>query len=575
MPTDEERLTELYTRRQNLLKQLNDVNNELRRLEYQINEKTNHPEARMCTVEQQSVEEGSNAERCRLLLDNCMRDANGLREAVRMVDALKLEKDGVTSSEAAEQLRLFRNTFVHEMVARAYELFTDPNGSELLQHMLQILKCGGARAPALYDINYNVESDSQLSEILLLLTKVKDHMSYICFDTNGSRVMQRILDCRVSLAEVELCAQCLSGSIIELCTDINGSHTVARLFMAVRSSNYCHEGAVMDEDAAKHLERVHNILYEKFPENCVEVCKNRQGCCIIQKCLLWAPEPYFSTLMDTILTNTLQLVHDPFGNYVVQFILDHDQTLSQRTGGGSESPIYTNRIIRQMLHSVAALSCDKFCSNVIEKCLRNASPDVRQLLVDELTDPVVLPTLIVDSFANYVIQTAIVTSTEEKQFAQLRDSITPLQSMLKNSPHGVKVEAKLVRRQREISRKQNNQRQQNNRALPHAHTHGKNFTENILGASVVSAMPAIPTLVGSDELGGHAVAFPGIPKDAPPVMASAPYMPLMLQGQQALIGLPPGYSQQIQLNMKGNGIWDHQQTFTLLQPQGSKSDLRR
>uniref|UniRef100_A0A146MDK8 Pumilio domain-containing protein C6G9.14 n=1 Tax=Lygus hesperus TaxID=30085 RepID=A0A146MDK8_LYGHE len=152
--------------------------------------------------------------------------------------------------------------------------------------------------------------------------------------------------------------------------------------------------------------------------------------------------------MDGVLQNTLKLVQDPFGNYVVQFILDRQQEANTQKTDNGDGAVYTNKIITQMLHHVADLSCNKFSSNVIEKCLKTSLPHVRKLLVDELTDPKTIPKLLTDNFANYVIQTAIVMASDDVQFAQLRDAILPLQSLLKNSPYGVKIESKLSRRHR-------------------------------------------------------------------------------------------------------------------------------
>jgi hypothetical protein len=98
------------------------------------------------------------------------------------------------------------------------------------------------------------------------------------------------------------------------------------------------------------------------------------------------------------------------------------------------------------------LSCNKFSSNVIEKCIKASTPEVRQLLLDELTDPSTLPKLLTQSYANYVIQTALVVS-DDNQFAQLRDAIQPLTYLLKNSPYGVKIESKIHKRNRELARK--------------------------------------------------------------------------------------------------------------------------
>nr|CCC93602.1 putative pumillo RNA binding protein PUF1 [Trypanosoma congolense IL3000] len=576
MSSNEEVLMTLYTRRQGLLKQLGEVNNEIRTLEQKIRESANHSE--VSKLEESPAECVDEGDGINLLFDCCLRDTNGLREAVRYADTLKGLKDCPCDSENDREKHLRRNRFVHEMIARSCELMLDANGSELVQHALEMLKSGGKVSPELHSTHYIVSEDNDLSEILLLLRAVSGKVEEICCDTNGCRVMQKIFDCLKTLEELEFSAQCFSDHIIALCKDVNGNHTVSRLLAAVRSANYWNSSDT-DEASMQKLKRIHQVLYEKFPEHCMDVCKNRQGCCIIQKCLQWAPEPYFSAVMNTIVTNTLKLVHDPFGNYVIQFILDHEREFAQRdpAAAGNESPGYTNQIIRQMLHNVAALSCNKFCSNVIEKCLKNATPEVRQLLVDELTDPQVLPKLLTDSFANYVIQTAIVTSSEEKQFTQLRDSIMPLQKMLKNSPHGVKVEAKLVRRQREIARKNGNHKNQRRWNPPVVQLVQEEVPESFISAQLVSSVPGIPRLVGPEDFGGHALALQGVAKDATPIVTSTQYMPFMLQGQQALFGLPQGYpQQQFQVDiMKDGGLWDPRQGFTVVPHPGSKRGVQQ
>jgi len=72
-------------------------------------------------------------------------------------------------------------------------------------------------------------------------------------------------------------------------------------------------------------------------------------------------------------------------------------------------------------------------------------------LIDELTDPSVLPRLVQDSYANYVIQTAI-SSSNDDQFQQLHAAIRPNFAALKNSPYGIRIEAKIQRRLKDNAR---------------------------------------------------------------------------------------------------------------------------
>ncbi|RNF14140.1 pumilio protein 6 [Trypanosoma conorhini] len=573
MVSEEEALAAQYARRQDLLKQLNEVNGVIRSLEQKLMESATPGVDRMPIADSAGCD--SDAEHMNSILDRCLQDSNGLRDAMKFVDACKAVREAAVQSESKKEKHSFCNRFVHKIIARSPVLALDSNGSELLQNALGLLKSGGSVAPTLHSTDYIAAADRDLSEMLLLLTELQAHIPEICYDTNGTRVVQKIFDYVKSVEELELCAKCFADSIIPLCKDINGSHAIARLLAAARQVNFCDENGKIDAGTEARLSGIHETLYKNFAENCVDVCRNRQGCCIIQKCLQWTPEPYFSAIIDTVLQNTLKLVNDPFGNYVVQFILDNERELSQRCSAGQEATNYTNRTIRQMLHNVASLSCDKFSSNVIEKCLRTVSPDVRQLLVDELTDPQVLPKLLTDSYANYVIQTAIVTSSVESQFAQLRDSIMPLQNLLRNSPYGVKVEAKLARRQRAALRKPEHQKEQGRRSAAPSHFPEQGGAETLLTTQLISGVPTIPTLMGSEPLQQNTVAFSGISEELTSVMTQPQYMQLMFQGQQALIGLQQGHSQQpFQVNMmKEPAMWGPQQSFTLFQqPNQRKTD---
>ena len=59
--------------------------------------------------------------------------------------------------------------------------------------------------------------------------------------------------------------------------------------------------------------------------------------------------------MSVITYHALPLVQDPFGNYVVQYVLDLGEVE------------YTDALVRRFLEHVSDLSVQKFSSNVIEK----------------------------------------------------------------------------------------------------------------------------------------------------------------------------------------------------------------
>eukprot|EP00796_Vickermania_ingenoplastis_P004901 gene4901-3513_t len=443
--SDEEILNNLYVRRQELFKQLTEVDSNIKNLEAQIELKRGNSKAIAVDESLTSVDDSNKVAQ---LILRSMADPVGLREALKAVDTCRMIQESeadYTGSKAR-----FRNAVVQETINHAVALSQSPPGSDLIIKVVALLKSGTVPAVLSVDSSPPADPAVQPSEHLLLIERIGDKMPALCCDTNGARVVQKIVESFVTEEELNAFVKAIEPSIVELAKDINGNHSLAKLMVKTSSKS--------DRDADSSPSRVacdeaHKIIYTRLSENCIDICKNRQGCCIIQKCIQLAPDPYKEMFIKLVLSSALRLVQDPFGNYVVQHILDKEEEGPRRGAEGREAGEYTNQIIRQMLHHVAELSCNKFSSNVIEKCLKTASADVRQLMVDELTEPQVLPKLLTDSFANYVIQTAISTSNDV-QLNQLRDAITPLQGLLKNSPYGVKIDAKLARRHRETVRKQ-------------------------------------------------------------------------------------------------------------------------
>lgn len=452
---EERSLTTLYAQRQELLKELTDVDNQIKALE-------NRQMQRQQSVIQQrqavlAVSTGDkDLDVIRDIVEKATHDQAGLREAQKAIEnaCRTVERAEGESDEDVLKRRRFRNLFVQQVIARSHELMIDPHGNYFVQRALSFFKNNGSIAPPA-DEDYDVTTDENISEVVALLEHLSTTIGDISCNMHGTRAVQRVIDALSSVEEFELFCDLVANDLVGLVKDLNGNHSISRLLVSQAFMKLGEPDGTgpVDEVRREKGQSVRKDVYHIVASNCVEICRNRQGCCIIQRCLQWAPEPFRTEIINAALLNSLKLVQDPFGNYVVQYILDLQQQLVQSNPKEAETLNYTNRIIRQILHNVAPLSCNKFSSNVIEKCLKTASPDVRQLLIDELTEPQSLPKLLTDSFANYVIQTAITTATDDQQFAQIRDAIVPLQHLLKNSPYGVKIEAKLMKRHRDSARK--------------------------------------------------------------------------------------------------------------------------
>jgi len=126
-------------------------------------------------------------------------------------------------------------------------------------------------------------------------------------------------------------------------------------------------------------------------------------------------------------------MQDPFGNYVVQYVLDH----------GRQTEAWS--VAQKCIGNVALLSTQKFSSNVMEKCLEKANDQIVCAIVLELSAPETLLRLLMDQFANYVIQKAISVAPVDMA-RNFVDSIRAHMNVLKDSSGGRKILAKITKR---------------------------------------------------------------------------------------------------------------------------------
>jgi hypothetical protein len=91
----------------------------------------------------------------------------------------------------------------------------------------------------------------------------------------------------------------------------------------------------------------------------------------------------------------------------------------------------------------AELSMQKFASNVVEKCLKLSGVDeARQDVIREIVASPLLPRLLQDSYANYVVQSALTVSHGEVH-TSLVEAIKPFMTALRGTPHGKRILHKL------------------------------------------------------------------------------------------------------------------------------------
>lgn len=249
---------------------------------------------------------------------------------------------------------------------------------------------------------------------LALVQQCAPAMATISTNMHGTRAVQRMVECLSTPDQVRAVCDALSASAVSLMCDINGNHVIQKVLQRMEPAD-------------------NQFVYDAVASNCYELATQRHACCVMQRCMDFATPQQRDQLAVQIIANALPLVSNCYSNYVVQYLLDLN------------IPAYTEAIVSRLRGNVASLSMQKFASNVIEKSLQNSSQQCRQYLIAELVDPNVMSRLLLDSYANYVIQRALMVA-EGEQLEQLCEAIRPHLGALKTSAYGKRIQAKLLKR---------------------------------------------------------------------------------------------------------------------------------
>lgn len=129
----------------------------------------------------------------------------------------------------------------------------------------------------------------------------------------------------------------LNPSVTALIKNLNGNHVIQKCLHYLSK------------------EEKNQFIYDAICIHCVEVASHKHGCCVLQRCFDYATFKQKDQLVKEISKHALVLVQGPFGNYVVQYVLD----LGLVT--------YSESINQKFIGHICSLSSQKFSSNVIEK----------------------------------------------------------------------------------------------------------------------------------------------------------------------------------------------------------------
>jgi hypothetical protein len=270
------------------------------------------------------------------------------------------------------------------------DLMTDPFGNYLCQKLFEL--CSE-------------------EERTTLVTNASRDLVRIALNQHGTRALQKMIDFMSTRAQIETIIKAFRRQVVDLIQDLNGNHVIQKCLNKLSPADT-------------------QFIFDAVGKHCVDVGTHRHGCCVLQRCIDHASGDQKLWLIRQISNNAFILVQDPFGNYVVQYILDLNE------------PFFTEPLVAMFKGKVGQLSRQKFSSNVIEKCLRCAQEASRDMLIDEMIQPNEVEKLLRDSFANYVVQTALDYASKETR-QRLVDAIRPILPAIRSTTYGRRIQAKI------------------------------------------------------------------------------------------------------------------------------------
>ncbi|XP_024008980.1 putative pumilio homolog 10 [Eutrema salsugineum] len=272
-----------------------------------------------------------------------------------------------------------------ETIDHVVELSMDPFGNYIVQKLL--LVC----------------DEEQRTLIMSVLTSNPVELIKICLNNYGTRVVQKMIETVKTKQQIGMIKSGLKSEFVALAKDLNGYHVIQTCLDSLGPNDK-------------------KFVLEAATKYCAEIATHRHGCFVLQCCVSNSLGEQRERLVDEISRNSRHLSQDPFGNYVVQFLI--------------EQKVSSVKLLIQFRMHYAELATQKFSSHVMEKCLRQY-PQSRAEIVRELLSVPNFEHILQDPYGNYVIQTAL-SVTKGHVRARLVEKVSRF-GILKWSPYCKKI----------------------------------------------------------------------------------------------------------------------------------------
>jgi hypothetical protein len=259
--------------------------------------------------------------------------------------------------------------------------------------------------------------DKESDRFRVIHSELQPHFGELLLDSHGCYVMRSLMelmsiDLIHDVLETLACDEQLTFS---LCTHSLHTRRIVQFLLETVRVEPC------------------QFIVDVMIKQCREIATTQQGCIAMQRVMDCASESQKAAMYDKIYEHLMEFAHDPFANYVIQYILEN-----------GDKATTSEKVWQYFKGNVTPLACNKFASNVVEKALHHTSPEVQHLIVSELyaNSAEFLQGMLQDSFGNYIVQ-ATIALCSFKDVWMISEKLKPI---LHTTPYGYKIAARLERR---------------------------------------------------------------------------------------------------------------------------------
>ncbi|KAF3619100.1 hypothetical protein FXO38_06423 [Capsicum annuum] len=285
-------------------------------------------------------------------------------------DVVKLAKNPKSSRILEKLLELnnyhYKQRILNDVLDSFFEVMIDDSGHSFFLKLVEFC------------------NDAQMEQILCTFHLRVDLFAQTAFMRHGSKAIQMLIKSLKKKPLAKYCSEIVSVKLVELMTHRTGRYVVEQCFHVLN-------------------EKQNEVLFRRVISCFKELATSESGCASLNVCINCITNPLKKELLEKIASQSGYFAHDPWGNYVVQHVLElGDEEISRK-------------IFSQLEKQYLSLAFKRGGSHVVERCIQSGKSGMISVVDVLLSDAKTLVQLAKDPFGNYVIQKALQSTKEYRE----------------------------------------------------------------------------------------------------------------------------------------------------------------